>query len=201
MRGAASGGEPSRRPQSIPPDLAVRIGPIFERQSAQHQTRLPRELVAQFIAHDVAEDGRCLGGLKAAIGLNRGPHAAVTEHAAGQFIVAGMLVEDERACGMAKLMRREPESTMFLDDCGDLHAHNAGSLVSTVFAGKQPRGIRSARQHRQVVMHIFRDQSGQRLLQNKLERDPVFYVVVRELQPIGRLRAHSCGTDFPRAGC
>ena len=58
--------------------------------------------------------------------------------------------------------------------------------MPTAFTRKQPRGVRPTRQDRQVVMHVFCDESRQRLPKKKFERHPIFHVVLGKPQPIGR---------------
>ena len=105
------------------------------------------------------------------------------------LVVPRPVLEIDRHRGVPELMSCDPYSRRFLDAHSNLFAEHQSRLRLTALTRKQPRGIRAAEQCRPELMNIFIDQISQRLIERKVQIDPVLHIIVREHKPVGRVQA------------
>ena len=79
------------------------------------------------------------------------------------------------------------------DRVRDLLTEHGGVLVLAGVSRKQPALIRTAQQNRTVFVEVFLDESGEPLVEGKLEPNAVLDVVLRKDQPERLIR--TAGAD------
>ena len=110
-RSAASAACPTWRHAAAAPRLSVR-GRVVE-GGVLMSHRVGREV--QALADDVGEDLARLRRLQAAIEVDGGLDALVTQNAPHEFIFAGAVLEDQSARRMAELMHGDAQSGRLLE--------------------------------------------------------------------------------------
>ena len=111
------------------------------------------------------------------------------EEAPHGLVVPWLMLEIDRRRGVPELVSRDPEPRGLLDPLRDLGAEHVCRFGIAGDAREQPGGVRPAEQHRPELMDVFVDELGQGLVELEVEIDPVLDVIVREDQPVGRVRA------------
>src|ERR1019366_10295536 len=127
-------------------------------------------------------------GLQAAIELDRCVDTAVSKQPPYCLVVSRAVLEIDRRRGMSELVRRDPKSSRLLDPPGNLRPEREPHLRLTALAREQPRGIRSAKHRWSKLMNVFADEVGQGPIELKVEINPVLHIIMRENEPVGRVK-------------
>src|SRR5262245_26833341 len=112
----------------------------------------------------------------------------MSKQPAHRLIVSRPVLEINRSCGMAKLVNCDTKASRFQYPLGDLLAEKELHLWPTALARKHPGRIRAAQQCWPEVMDVFVDQVCQCVIELKIQIDPILHIIMRENEPIGRVR-------------
>ena len=90
----------------------------------------------------VAEHLARVRGFETNVRIDGRGHALMPEQKAYHFIFARPMFQDDRCCGMAKLVNSDPQTQLFLNSLGDLTAERNLALGTVSLPGEQPTSLR-----------------------------------------------------------
>ena len=138
---------------------------------------------------ELAENLGSLDVLQTDIEFHGCRDTAVAKQSPNQFIFSWPALQNDGTGGMAELMGRHPQAGRLPDPVGDLATERDLALGASVLARKKPVLVRAPQQGRPMVENILIDQPREVFRQWIFEPDTIFDIVIREHQPVVRVRS------------